>query len=336
MSRDHAEDTLLTLAFFLFICIHISGPSVARGMEDASFDASFWVGNLINAFSRIGVPLLVLISGRRLLGKSESFHTFFQKGFSEVCIPLCFWSLFYLLYKGIAAYTTQEGIDVNQLLLSLIQGRPFYHLWYLYMILGLYLITPVINLVLPHVEKASLTLIGLFFIVFGSILTYYDVVYENKPFFLLWFIYYLGYFILGYALRNTQIYPIHLLILGYLTSSLCIALGTYYTARPETPLYFYQYLSPYVVFGSLCVYKIFCQLSIKENPLSQISYLSLGIFLVHGGVLDILDRLACTWEFTPFLTYPFLEIMVKLGIVIGLSLLISFLLHCNKLLRQTL
>ena len=334
MSRDHAEDTLLTLAFFLFICIHISGPSVARGMEVASFDASFWAGNLINAFSRIGVPLLILISGRSLLGKSESFNRFFQKSSADLFVPLIFWSIAYLLYKGTAAYITQEEIHINHLLISLIQGRPFYHLWYLYMILGLYLITPIINLVLPHLEKASLILIGLFFIVFGSILNYYDVLYGNKPFFILWFIYYLGYFILGYALRDTQIYPVHLLVLGYLTSSLCIALGTYYTARPEAPLYFYQYLSPYVVFASLCIYKVFCQITINENPLSRIAPLSLGIFLVHAGVLDILERVICQWEITHLLAFPFLEMVAKLGIVLVLSTFISFLLYSNKLLRQ--
>ena len=78
MKRNYSIDTLRTIATFLVVLIHVSAKYIDTAINNLSFNKSFWIANISDSFSRIAVPLFVLISGMFLLGRKESIIQFYK------------------------------------------------------------------------------------------------------------------------------------------------------------------------------------------------------------------------------------------------------------------
>lgn len=333
MKRNYSIDTLRTLAASLVIILHVTAAAVNKGMESHTYDTAFWIANIFNSFSRICVPLFVLISGRFLLGKPETFKEFYQKRSTRILWPLVTWSVVYVLYLIVGNYVLNGTVEIGSILWDTITGRPFYHLWYLFMLTGLYFITPVINYCLPHVSKKNLWFVALGFIILSILLYSYDKITGNKQFFMIWFIQYLGYFLMGFLMKE-KLNISSLLLLGiYIVSSVSIAILTYFTAKNFNSLYFYAYPTPFVILGSISIYLLFSQLSLSQNVLSKIAPLTLGIYVIHAGILDITNKLLMILGITA-LDNPALGVPIKFTYVLITSLLLSLIISKIKYINK--
>ncbi|MWW23651.1 acyltransferase [Algibacter lectus] len=334
MKRNYTIDTLRTVATFLVILLHASTDYVTRGLNNKTFDLSFWIGNLVDSFSRICVPLFVLISGMFLIGRNESFKQSYTKRASRILIPLISWSLIYLFYRGTLNYIDNNTFDLLTLAKSIIIGMPFYHLWYLYMLIGLYLFVPILNNNISKISRKNLWRLSFLLLIFGMLNTGYNLILGNALIFFLWFLNYLGYFIIGYLIKGAKKRKSSSkLIILYITSCILISILSFYTAKYFGSLYFYEYLSPFVIIASLSIYTLFHQVNLKENILSKISHLTLGIYLVHAGVLDILCLIFIKFNIN-FLDNPIIGIPVKFAITLFLSLIMAYILNKNKYLKK--
>ena len=204
MKRNYTIDTLRTIATLLVILLHVSAGYVISGMNNATYDKSFWIGNILDSFSRICVPIFVLISGRFLLGRNETFKQSYKKRASKIFIPIIVWTLIYLMYRGMLGYRAHNIIDITTLVKSVILGKPFYHMWYLYMLIGLYLVTPILNNNIPKISRQSLWWASVLLLVLGVVNSAYNRILGISPIFILWFVNYLGYFILGFLIKDSN------------------------------------------------------------------------------------------------------------------------------------
>ena len=153
-------------------------------------------------------------------------------------------------------------------------------MWYLFMIIGLYLITPILNNSISYVSRNTLWTVAILLLLFGMLNSSYDKILNNKVSFILWFINYLGYFILGYLIKDSKrSFSFLALSSAYIISSILIAILSLYTIKQYNSLYFYGNLTPFVIIGSLSFYKFFHQLKLGRNVFSKISHLTLGIYL---------------------------------------------------------
>lgn len=224
MKRNYSIDTLRTIATLLVILLHVSAGYVITGKNNLTFDTSFWAGNIVNSFSRICVPLFVLISGMFLVGRKETFKQSYQKRASRILVPLISWTIIYILYRVAISFIADNPIDIKSLLASVILGRPFYHMWYLFMIIGLYLITPILNNSIYYASRNTLWTVAILLLLFGMINSSYDQILNNKVSFILWFVNYLGYFILGYLIKDSKnSFSFLVLSSAYIISSILIA-----------------------------------------------------------------------------------------------------------------
>ena len=148
------------------------------------------------------------------------------------------------------------------------------HLWYMYALLGLYLVLPFIRRMCKNItekeEKLFLWLWAcfsglqiIFIPIARGILNYkIDITY---PVPLVQAAYYLGYFICGHILykrfdnykktKRTNLY----LILGYLGSTLVTALGTYFFTMllDKKCDVFFWYKSIFIMISSACIFTLF-------------------------------------------------------------------------------
>lgn len=274
----------------LVVLLHISSEYVYKGMELHVFDSKFWAGNIINSFTRISVPLFILISGRFLLGRKQNMIVFYKTKLNRILIPMAVWGVLYALFNLALNYKLRGEWDVIFAVKSYLFGYPFYHLWYLYMLLGLYAMTPWLNYFILETTEKQLSKIVVFFMVLGFSVELYNEVHQQDPIFLVWSIKYIGYFLMGYYLKNTVKKNSLMLLLAYILSSISIIFFSYYTAKEHNSLYFNKYVTPFVIIGAISLYKYFSQLNIQSNFLTRTAHLTFGIYLIHAGVLIFVNK----------------------------------------------
>ncbi len=330
LERNYSIDTLRTICASLIVLIHASGSYLEKGLAaNTNYDFFYF----IDAICRISVPIFVLISGSFLLGKTQPIGAELKRRFTKILIPIAFWSFLYLLYQSLGNHITKGDYKLTELAIKLIKGKPFDHLWFLYMILGLYFIAPFLNYSIPHISRKGLFKLAFFFTVLGALLHLYDSVFNNSVFFALSSVKFLGFFLYGYLMKDMKAIPIKTLLLIFLLSNSSIALITYYTEIKINSLYFYSRLSPFVIISALCIYKIFCQLKLRPNFLSKLAYLTFGINLIHAGVLDLLNLYLRKQNFF-LLSNPTIIIPSKFVFTIIISITIAYFFSKNKFLKK--
>jgi len=140
-------DRLRIVATLMVITIHVTSPSVEQFGAIAPSD--WWAANWWNSLTRPAVPLFVMLSGYLLFAKDYPLGDFLRRRFSRVLIPAFFWMLVFSVYNYFA---NGHPRTVEELFRSLITGPVYFHLWFIYMIIGLYLVYPILR---PWVRSAS-------------------------------------------------------------------------------------------------------------------------------------------------------------------------------------
>lgn len=150
------------IACFLVVFSHSCDAFVAVFDSDR---ATFLQGALAGSFVRACVPLFVMMSGVLLLPVRTGTGAFYRKRIGRVLLALVFWSLtlpvlyyLYMRYVGTSSPSIAPALFTGEATLHKMWTFVFNFcydttpLWYLYMLIGLYLIMPLIS---PWLERAS-------------------------------------------------------------------------------------------------------------------------------------------------------------------------------------
>ncbi len=71
-----------------------------------------------------------------------------KKRFSKVVIPLLGWSAIYSVFKTNSIYS----IFTIEFVKELLSGNVYFHLYFLYILIGLYVITPILRVILYNLN----------------------------------------------------------------------------------------------------------------------------------------------------------------------------------------
>ena len=204
--RQYYFDFLRIAACFAVMVIHIDSYDWVAG-KISTFDLRV-LNFYRSALVRWAVPVFVMISGALFLNKDIPFKKLYSKYIFKIFTALVFWSF---------AYAVKDYVktgDIHKAYETLILGH--FHLWFLFMIMGLYMIVPFVRKI---AESDFLTKYFLVLtIVFSSIMPHIaDIVFmfsERYAFiagkftdkFMMYFVFgQTGYFLLGYFLDNKDI-----------------------------------------------------------------------------------------------------------------------------------
>lgn len=152
MNREIWLDFLRVTACFLVMTVHATEPFYLGGDGTLVLSAAdaFWV-SLFEGIARCCVPLFVIASGYLQLPLKYDTWTFFRRRFVRVVVPMVLWTLVYALVYG------SPVANIKGLLLNFNYAAG--HLWFVYMLLGLYLIMPLLS---PWLEKVSRRELGVY------------------------------------------------------------------------------------------------------------------------------------------------------------------------------
>lgn len=317
--RESNLDALRVLSSIMVVMLHVSASYVTLNIEDPNF--YFTVGNLFDSMTRTSVPIFVMLSGAFILDNSENreYITFYKKTYKNIVIPTVKWSFLYFGYsmalQFAASLLTHKEANYLLPILNWIKGSPFYHMWYMYMIIGLYIITPFLIRLIKTIGQRNTFIISIVFLFLGMLIAIKGS--------LIWpfqFILYIGYFIMGYSLRKyyeINLRKPHNYILGWILSSLSIFLLTELIVRKGwlvgRQLYFYGYLTPFVIIGAIFIYIGFLNIKIIALNKRSLTKHTFNIYVLHAGILSVIKLIELhilRREFNPIFYIPMMTIIV--------------------------
>jgi surface polysaccharide O-acyltransferase-like enzyme len=285
-------------ATLMVILLHAAGFGVTKVNKISISD--WWICHVINSVGRFAVPIFVMLSGYLLLGRYENLSEFLRKRISRIFIPFLIWSLVYMLYanfKGLSAERTpwELGAFIKTLLVG--NGGGAGHLWFVYMLLGLYAFTPIIS---RWIRQATETEIVFFLILWVLCNTGFDL-FEKKyglsvKFDFRYFTGYLGYFVLGYWLGNKEIKLSALALSLIFLSAWAVVVYVCYVvsfAKGQYTTDHTYYLSLAVMLMSASIFLWFKKVGDKAlwpSWIAELDASSYGMYLVHFLILRILSR----------------------------------------------
>ena len=311
-------DILRIVAIVAVIILHSAGPLL---YEFNSIKLSWWwIGNIFNSVTRWCVPIFVMISGLLLLNpsKDESIKYFISKRFNKVLIPFIFWGLIYTLLKYRAEIIENQTLPILKIIGNFVIG-PMNHLWFIYMLLGLYLLTPILRIYIKNSSQKDLKYFLILWFITNAVFGFIESISKIKIGLDLNFFYgYIGYYILGYyldivILSKKQIY---LAYLAFIISLFVTIIGTFILTKSNGGHYsaiFHDYLSPNLIFMSIGIFiafknynwgPIFKNRDYIYNKILELSSLTFGIYLIHILILNLISFKFMPIKITAMLINP--------------------------------
>ena len=341
-------DILRIVAIFFVVAVHLS----AMHWADVDVDSRAWFAfNLYCTTGKWSVPIFVMISGALFLGRDTDIHTILKKNVARIATVFLFWSGCYALVDLVFRHA-----PLSVVFSQFITGH--YHLWFLYMIVGLYLLIPLLR---PIVKSESLTR---YFLLLALIFTFLlpqlalftsfvspqlsmvikTVSMYTYCYFPLGFtVYFIGGFYLSrrdFSLKE-EIVLYSVGILAFLFSIFAPVVHAKAQGAPSAVFYNYDSLNVLLTSVPIFVFaKQHLNLSSSREGggrqakalafIRKLSKYSFGVYLVHPMVIELLQHFGIdTFSCNAFFSVPLLAIFVFTA-----STAISALLNCVPIINK--
>ena len=309
-SRCHYFDFLRVAGAFAVMVLHVA----ASKWHTTDIHTFEWeVMNFYDSIVRWAVPVFVMISGALFLSRDIPVRKIYSKYIFRIFTAFVFWSFFYVCLNDILG-------------VYFIQGR-FLHMWFLFMIAGLYMIVPFVKKIAESesLTKYFLALAFLFAFVLPESVKIISLFSEEHGkiagtfadnFHLQFVGGFTGYFLLGYFLNSAKISRraervIYFAgIAGFAATVLMSLHASLFMGKPSG---FYNDHTVNVMFESISVFVFFkAKFNRPSRIIRALSRYSFGAYLVHVAVIGIImNKLGLnTLTFNPWLSIPVISVIV--------------------------
>lgn len=284
------------------ILIHSSGGYL-QGFDPAnSLDIYWWTANIYCSLLRWATPFFIMLSGSVFLlpSRTEPTQQFLYKRISRVLLPFVFWGAVYLAYQYRGSFGSDEWPRLSEVLKKIFYEDVYYHLWFIPMIIGLYLLTPVFRIFIRNARRSD---IEYFLMLAFSITALQHLVPGLFIVKYIGWLGYIGFYVLGYYL-STYTLPRRskkiLYALG-LIAPFATAIGTWWLslrggAHDQT---LYIYFSPNVVVMTAALFtwlrefdwpRFAARVPSFNAGMRRLGGLSFGVYFSHILVLDVMKN----------------------------------------------
>jgi surface polysaccharide O-acyltransferase-like enzyme len=332
------DDLIRTLAIALVVLLHASNETLQVSSMPLAY---WWTAVVYKSLALSCVPLFVLLSGALLLQPAklnEPIRVFLKKRLSRIGLAFAFWSAVYLAWSFYITQTPVTLSNIGQGILYDLFSGAYYQFWFIYLIVGLYLITPILRVIIASGNWRVIRYLILLWFVGVAVVPLIQLASGytlNSTVFVIggW----VGYFVLGsylqrIKLRSAILYG--LLIIGFVWTIFGIWLMNYPLSGMQQNFFFFDYLTANVIIGSAALFMILIKLrpdwpgsnhKITSRIAQAISMNTLPIFLFHVIILESFERgffgftLSVT-TLNPLVEIPLISVLT-LFVTLGLVLL---------------
>lgn len=321
---DTNMNTIKITAMLLVILLHVNASNIgpALGGQLGSTDTVLTI--FFSILTRIGVPLFILISGRYVIaGVFGMTNTnYYIKRLPRLFIPLATWSL---IYFAICLFTVPET-TWNSFIKDFASGFAYnytaIHLWYLYMLFGLYLIAPILYQILSKLTFQHSVYFSIGLCLFGATVEIIKNLTATNIW-LLWWLEFIGLFALGYVLRNFKCSKKKFFLLGgaLLIEGIATLLSLYFVAQGNILAGLFHWgVSFNAQATAVLIYLFFNSCKFENDLFTHFSSYTLGIYLFHPIIIFIIMKTFTTgsliWD---ILLKTVLTYVISLACIFSLS-----------------
>ncbi|MGD6934447.1 MAG: acyltransferase [Candidatus Bathyarchaeia archaeon] len=331
-------DLIRTVAMLGVPLLHAAGRWTITPQELQQLtlpDFFTWaVVDIYQSIAVMGVPLFLMLTGALLLQpeKTDTLVGFFKKRWNRIGLPTIFWGSAYFAWDFLV-------LNIPFGIATIVQGilnGPYTQFWYLYVLVGLYLFTPILRVFISHGEPAVVKYFVFLWIVGVSILPLFSLItgFELTDN-IITVTGYVGYMVLGTYLSTMRL-PRKPLAIASVVGIALTAVLTYVLADTlggQDMYFFQQYFSPTVILSSVALFLLLLtvkppsvaqenNLSITQRLIKLISINTLGIFLIHVMINESIQMGFFGFAINRDLLNPIIEVPLLAMIVLFISLAI--------------
>lgn len=294
-------EELRILATLAVILLHVAATKV-KSAALLYEDCYIWL-SVYDTVTRFAVNCFVMITGSLLLRpeKKLTISQLWKKYIPRILMLFAVWSAVYIVVDMFKSWVKGNGVSFQGVWTTFLYGH--YHMWYLYMLIGLYMITPILREVVKNRKLIEYMLIlSMIFYLFPNMLQLWTPEYTilkkvlNKL--TLQFVggyvayYLMGYYLTGFELKKWQKYGIYL---GGILGIVYGVIGGIYFSRAggvRTQVPFNNTTLNIFLFSS-AVFLFFKEHGGKRNTekykrfLLSVSSATLGVYLMHPALVKV-------------------------------------------------
>ncbi len=302
--RDRASSglegmDLLRIAAILAVVVIHAISSATRASGTGWHSSWWWAANLLNSACLWCVPVFVMVSGALLLDPTRRIAggEFLKRRALRIGIPLAFWIAVYLIFQR-----QFYGVDLTtgSAVKAVASGDPYLQLYFLFIVAGLTVLTPVLRKLIEHSSRRELTILTVAALAFGAGEHAVRELGGGGGFNAVTrFLPYIGYYLAGYLLmtftvtERTQRAARWLVVVGWLATAIGSGALSARYGWTSNGNFLYDYLSPTVMLMSLAVFAAARSWTPKRLSTKQMRHLggaTFGVFLIHPLLLFPIQR----------------------------------------------
>jgi len=289
---------LRILSIYAVVTAHVT---IGLTMASTPFSFNWWLGTTIFYACHCSIPIFVMISGALLLDSSreESLREFYRKRMVRVGVPLACWTIVYLCVR---AFVDHESLTAGRVFELIITANPYYHLWFLYMIAGLYLVTPPLRTFVRHATRRERVFVIVLMLVLANAYFQADaLLWQNQRSIFTLFIPYIALYLCGYELARID--PCKIPPTRYMV--LALAICVFYLAAFAQPFMarqggigpgqrtVFDFFVPPIILPSIAIFWAARRLDatgrpalgIRKTAVEWVASTTLGIYVLHPLML---------------------------------------------------
>lgn len=293
-SRIYYLDFLRGFAIIMVVLLHCMSSYIT--VSEIYGSTSWYIYLVLNAITRTGVPIFIMISGYLILSseKEEGVWEFYKKRIPRLVIPLVAWNIIYLLYR----YFIQGAqVDFKTVLTEFFNVGTYYHMWYLYTLAGIYLFAPFLKMIVKKCTTNQLGVLVAVMVLRSSVIPHINTVFNLQIYMFEPMVNgYLAFFVTGCFLGRLKVTKKLLAVFG-VTGVCGFSASVYYSHFESSSAYInlvFNYgsaLCHFALAASVFVFAMyFCRDGFLYKIFGSISRVSLGIYLVHVLVLEQIQK----------------------------------------------
>ncbi len=294
-------DVLRVVACLAVILLHLAATIV----RDREFLGTIhWhLSNAINAATSWCVPVFIMLSGALLLNpkKHDRLRSFWAKRMSRLLPALIAWSAIYFAWR---AFYWHESVSLSIIAHDIAVGQPYIHLYFLFLIAGLYLVTPFLTktfTMFSHAQIRNLTLVMAGLALGDSLPGIASGSFGNT---FTMFIPYLPYYVAGWycaklSFERNDVIPWAIAVAAGVTTILTALLVSSRGIDDRWAFYFYGSFSPTVMVMTIGLFLFILQTTIPtwvESSVQRLAPLTLGAYVLHPIVVELLRYGYFVWS----------------------------------------
>lgn len=330
--RNNLYDILRLIGIIGVIIIHVTAENMY-----GPIDKNTLINNFYNSLVHLwAVPLFITISGALLLSSpSLNIRKVYKKYIPRILVCFIFWHFLYYYYQ-------YRDFDFIRCLNFFVTGNTYPHLWYLYLMIGFYIISPLLKKMCDNLnQKEFLYLLSIGFFINSFVPTFNNIFDIDLSIFfdsllLLKINAFTFYYLLGYYLNKYNVKHYKLMFAIFIV--LIVIMSVYQNNLSIEQNILINYSKNTNILSLLFIIPIFTIVKKKYNKkynkkIELLGILTFGVYLIHFLVEKILLKFGIYSNMiNPIIGVPTTVIFVTL-LSYGISFIIYKIPIVNRIIK---